>query len=776
MTPFTLPADGVVLVRSPHDDPSTVSTKGPTQIMRLNLAQHTTDRILNTLRNDEQVKLCFGKRVALKYGKTTHQIQANQENHTAELYFGASDKKEQLYFSGKSSHTLEVRKAQKATEQSDEALANLQNTLKSMQEQKTSNEASFITNKEDLRQLTGNKKGHRPSPLLSSKAQPFRKDHLLAGITHSTPSSPFLNASFSPGLGPTSAPLLSSSAPSKDKLRLDAIKIPLLHLLAVRPMTFKNLAQTLRATREDCDKILDKVAKDCSEAMGKKQLKEKSYKELDVWKFPYPSQVDRQAAIDRAIHAFDRMRVGRNEILWQLLLPEERRGKGECLSKLNFDQPVPTIRTPRLVAESSVSGTKGEPGNENDTDTERGRHSTKAGLTEGRAVSQNPVHNKRVSEKEAISKQHMRKDSKELPKEPKKRIPLPSKNKPRADTKYKSADKIVDSDEEIEGATAAPTKALTTDKDKSATTLTVFERPEARKGPLSPKKRSHESRSSQSSNSDTNILSIRKEQSLKPISQSKGDSASSKLSPRPRKGSSPHKPSPLASSPPANANDPDTSISSKSSASSTAASSPPSSSDLRKQKPPATNHSRQDVPSMAPKTSTKRKADTIEDTSVNKRQQVNGRFLWQPKHDSGSRTQPSQAEKTQKTPKQDAEAEAAQLPEGVAPPPAPPPEDLPHRKSTDSEADAISPSEKDRLARIALIEKSKTYNVYYAKYKALHEKVVEQDAKDDEAYHQLLKMRKRIEDLAQENWDEWVRLGEPDEKVFEADAAGTSAA
>lgn len=776
MSSFTIPEDGVVLIRSQHDHASSSSSNGPTQIMRLNLAQNTAERILKTLRNNEPVKLRFGKRVSLEYGKTVQHIQASPDTQSSELFYGSNKKRDHMYFSGKSSHTLEVQKAHKATEQSDEALATLQNTLKSMQEQKASNETSFVTNKDDLRQLAGTKKGHKPSPLLSSRGQPFRKDHLLSGITHSTPSSPFLGASFSPGLGPTSTPLLSASAPSRDKIRIDAMKIPLIHLLAVRPMTPNNVAHSLRAAKEDCEKLLDKFAQDSRQSMGKKELKEKSYKELDVWKFPYPSQDDRQAAIDRTIRAFDRMRVGRSENLWQLLLPEERRGKGECLSKLRFDQPVPTIRTPQLVSEQSSLNAKGASGHATDTDTERGRTSANLPSSTARASSQNPVQKKRVSEKETISKQQMKKGASDQTKDAEKRVPKPGKSRTKQESKYKSAEIIRDSDEELEEATAVPSKSVNASKERQASMKDAFGKPEARKGPLSPvpKKAHHESKSSQSSNSDNGTAVLRKDISLKPTSRSRNESTNPKLSPRPRNGSSPNKPSPLASSPPTNANDPDTatsaSNSSKSSDSSTAASSPPSSTDLRKLKSSEVAPGRQDTSVEVAKTSLKRKADTSMAVPVTKRHQVSGDPQKAPVNETSMSKHTLQAGKDQQSVLGSDDDEALSPDKANAQQ-----ESTTHRSSTDSEVDVVSPEEKTRLARLALVEKGRNFKVYYARYKDMHDKVSLERGRDAEALRQLLKMHDRIAGLKKEIWDEWYRLGKPEMEDFVSDAASVVA-
>ncbi len=141
--------------------------------------------------------------------------------------------------------------------------------------------------------------------------------------SHSSSSS--LSAS-KPASGPHSQPVDISKA----------LRLPLVHLLALRPATVQELASKTRSSRDQCAFILPKVARQADPAVGQWQLTDRAYKELDVWKFPYPSREDRQAAIDNAVRAFDRLRLSREEQLWQMLLPKEERGKGKILSRLNL--------------------------------------------------------------------------------------------------------------------------------------------------------------------------------------------------------------------------------------------------------------------------------------------------------------------------------------------------------------------------------------------------------------------------------------------------------
>src|SRR5271170_3975958 len=270
MSPLSIPSNGLEL-RHEYADNHSSSSKGLTQIIRLDLAHDNTRNVLKSLRNNEQVRLRLGNRPTIQYGKQSLALTQSTDAFPIDLFTVPDKDGESLYFSGNLSHTLEVQNAQEATANCDHALAALENTLKSIQEQKASNETSFVRNKEEMKDLNRKARENRPSPLFQGQASAIRKDRFLTGITRSTPASPYLGASFSPRMAPTSVPLLSAGAPSKDKIRLDAIRIPMVHLLAARPMTTKAIANTLHASQEDCERVLQKIARDNQQMTGKKE-------------------------------------------------------------------------------------------------------------------------------------------------------------------------------------------------------------------------------------------------------------------------------------------------------------------------------------------------------------------------------------------------------------------------------------------------------------------------------------------------------------------------
>jgi RNA polymerase II elongation factor ELL len=123
--------------------------------------------------------------------------------------------------------------------------------------------------------------------------------------------------------------------------RAKAMRTSLVHLLAIQPLARQDIQTTTRIPSSDLDEALSRIGK---EVDGKWELTNRAYKDLDVWKFAYRSQLERQKAIENAIKAYDRLRVGKEDGLWQLLLPTERRGKGETLSRLQLGNKNATPR------------------------------------------------------------------------------------------------------------------------------------------------------------------------------------------------------------------------------------------------------------------------------------------------------------------------------------------------------------------------------------------------------------------------------------------------
>ena len=401
------------------------------------------------------------------------------------------------------------------------------------------------------------------------------------------PTSPALGAVRSPLAGataPTSAPIIHNEKAQK----LQALRTPLIHLLAVRPVSEKFLAQKIACSQEECREVLEKVGKPARLDASKWDLSDRSFKELDVWKFNYPCQDDRELAIDKAISAFDRMRLSREDKLWQMLLTKEERGKGKVVSKLNLHQgPIQRSATPRINVEATDDAGNGGYTTGNDSDCRKDRLAPSDAEPMARSKSENQIKKTKISEKEKQAKRLLSKNPKK-PIPPPKPKPKPQETKdinsgpkktgkkagPSTSSTYKSTEFVheSDEDEEMEDAATLEVKSSARVDDKSMKALpkpissrksdapvkskpvelknikiqkktAATTTPAAAAAAAAPEKKALPSSSSSSGSkhrfSDSSQSSVPMTKSLS----------------RQRTTSSPHKPSPLGSSPPTNASD-----------------------------------------------------------------------------------------------------------------------------------------------------------------------------------------------------------------------------
>lgn len=195
-------------------------------------------------------------------------------------------------------------------------------------------------------------------------------------------------------------------------------------------------------------------------------MSDKAFKDLDIWKFPYPTPEDRQFAIDRAVKAFDRLRLARTDALWQKLLPQNERGRGKVISKLQLggNKPIQHVAPPRINVEptddAKLDETKpGEGGDKNE------RLGPTDAQPRARSQSQDAVQKSKAKPKDSLSKRLLSKKPKASP-AVKARDAQPSTKKgaKKATTNahnpnVKSAEFVHESDEEMEDVESAPTKA-----------------------------------------------------------------------------------------------------------------------------------------------------------------------------------------------------------------------------------------------------------------------------------------------------------------------------
>ena len=355
------------------------------------------------------------------------------------------------------------------------------------------------------------------------------------------------------------------------------MRTPIIHLLAVRPVSTKFLAQKICCSQQECLDVLQKVGREHRLDSSKWDLSDKSFKELDIWKFAYPQEEDRQFAIDRAISAFDRLRLSREDKLWQTLLPKGERGQGKVLSKLNLHAgPIPMSGTPRIQLQPTDDSNLAEHETSNDSDRK-----DRLAPSDAEAASRSNLPKKKVSEKEAQSKRLLSKNPRKVANILKtKESPLVVKKLAKKNTttsnNIKSTEFVHESDEDerMEDLQPVPSKSLPSKPAPSKPAATKLPKDQLKAPkpaiksvlnanvklksplmkdakiqknvqPLTPRVGAKKPPSSNSSSGSRTRLSEASPSSA-PMTKS--------LS-RQRTSSSPHKPSPLGSSPPTNASD-----------------------------------------------------------------------------------------------------------------------------------------------------------------------------------------------------------------------------
>lgn len=330
--------------------------------------------------------------------------------------------------------------------------------------------------------------------------------------------------------------------------RSKAIRIPLVHILAVRPVSQKYLMEQLNCDPEEGEAELQKVGREYRLDFTKWELTERAYRELDVFGFPYKNADDRQLAITRAITAYDRMRLPSTDSLWQKLLPVHERGRGKVLSKLQMKER-PGATTPRINVQHTGNSATGGLATSNDSDrlapsdAEAGKKS-KASTSKGKGAASKDM----IKKGQKVQKPNETSSPKSAAKKGVKKN-APAKIEP------KSSEFVRDSDEdEDEDMTGAPTVASSSKtaqaaaprSDKPGFSSTTANAPVLGKSSTYNQSAGKRPPTAASSSSESNPQNLEKNLS---------SGAHSKNVSRPRNTSSPHKPSPLGSSPPANASD-----------------------------------------------------------------------------------------------------------------------------------------------------------------------------------------------------------------------------
>ncbi|KAH6642969.1 hypothetical protein C7974DRAFT_431272 [Boeremia exigua] len=327
MTTTMFPPAGIALVGAPTSD---ADRPPPLQAMQVEMTQDIVDALLESMRSGSPPQIFFGRSPHLKVGDKTHVLQSSPETHTHELYQSSgTSSDDDLEFAGVINHTLIVQEAADVTAGVDSALASLKSSMAAISEFKEANK-TIVGDATPVRTP-----GHRRYPSTG-----FMPVHLAPSKAGSP--LPSMPASPMDKRPPTSQPSGAHEA------IIAALRVPVIHLLARESANETSLARTCRTSTATMRELLPKLAKRSTQDTDKWQLTDKSFREITPYNFPYSTPEEREQAIENAIKAFDRLRLTKEDKLWQILLPREERGQGKCLSRSKVKplEAKPKVATP----------------------------------------------------------------------------------------------------------------------------------------------------------------------------------------------------------------------------------------------------------------------------------------------------------------------------------------------------------------------------------------------------------------------------------------------
>ncbi|KAM0335348.1 hypothetical protein ACHAQA_000393 [Verticillium albo-atrum] len=434
----------------------------PLQAFALNLSDSVIEDMIRCVQNGEDIQLSLGNSPTFLYGSHTHTPApisdsspldifltkpfestkiASRIPNTASLWQKPSSPR-----SDTSEHNGAARSKNLVTSSASSALdSDTENLQNSMAAAEASKKHSRILEKSMPAQKKVSAKAK--SKYLSSMAS--------YGAGSSLPSSPALTAVGSPSLNQG----YGASQQSMEKAKGQRTMI--VHELAASDQAYNHLESKWGGKADDFKPTLEKVA-DFDANAQKWMLKRLYWKELDVWKYDYDSPDDRQRAIDNAVRAFDKMRLGIEEPQWEKLLPKDERGKGKILSKLQANiAKGPAVPTPKIKVQKADDGAS-DAGGEDALKVDDGRSSV-------RSNASLPAKKKISSADAQVKRLLSTKPNKAKPAPTKTQANKPAREKtttsaPTRGGKVLSAEFISDSDSESSGSKPMTSAATTKTK------------------------------------------------------------------------------------------------------------------------------------------------------------------------------------------------------------------------------------------------------------------------------------------------------------------------
>ncbi|KAI5809471.1 hypothetical protein BZA77DRAFT_173353 [Pyronema omphalodes] len=322
-TALEIPPGGFILEKYPE------GKQFQKQVMRLSLTDE--DIIQEMVDPGSILKIAFGKTMKLVIGEDEYSIMAEKvsEAQQPELYQAAGNK---LNFISTITHTLQI---QDDADSANESEQKLRDSYDQLNQEKVVASTVLVS---DYGLLPPPRNARQFGSL--KKASYLKKNRKTVGATGSGPTTPGQ-------IGRSPASMAQSTVESRELQK--ALRIPMVHLLALGPLTAKSLAIKTRAPIELVEKVLPKIAK--IDITGRQWiLLDDAYKELDVWDFPYMNADDREKAIKNAKEAFKRQHLASREEAWFMLVEPDKRDE----AKRNAISVTP-VMSDKEAAERAIS-------------------------------------------------------------------------------------------------------------------------------------------------------------------------------------------------------------------------------------------------------------------------------------------------------------------------------------------------------------------------------------------------------------------------------------
>lgn len=530
----------------------------PPQAFVLSLSDDVVEKMIRSARMGDDLALQLGKTPTLHYGSNSHRVPSPEEDVPFDLFltkpFESTRRAERLPHAG--SLFSKPKSPRAAPHKAVQASKGEETKKKPTVSSKGSTSPRLDSDIEALQNGLAAHDAARERARVVEKLPVGGKgrNKLLsnyASTPKSIPTSPGLIAARSPNTTPRITTTEQVMERKKEQ------RFALVHELAIADQTTEHLEGKWTGKEEEFRPTLEKMAHYSSDS-HRWTMKQPCWRELNVWKYNYASQDDRQAAIDRAIPQYDKLRLSSSENEWQRLLPKEERGKGKCLSRLQANIAKGPPQKIKVQKTDDSSGSK------DDAVSPESDKPRAGGESMSRSNSNSlPKKPKKPTAQEAQAKRLLGNSKSKTTS-----VPKTSPSKPKVvvknDRRVLSAAIVENSDSSEDEASAVKTKP---GPSKIKDTVVVNTRPPVSQEAVTKPavKRAREEPDSSSSSETPLSKRIKPKQPLpapKPRTQitkashhSQARVSSSAYRSKNTSNTSPTKSSPLASSPPTNASD-----------------------------------------------------------------------------------------------------------------------------------------------------------------------------------------------------------------------------